>query len=177
MVDDTAPPDPSDDLAAFDFFAPTNESTASDLDALDAFAEYRTAHDESDPDAVETFEPPVDDAPADEQFGPTFTVTNPPGTVTVTTLTDGRVQRVDISQKASTMTEAHLAEEIVVIATLATQEARAAQYEYMLDGMRQQGHDDVATRDFLRRDLDLPSPDDAVAARAHVFTTRYAGEE
>ena len=30
----------------------------------------------------------------------------------------------------------------------------------------QQGHDDVATRDFLARDLDLPSPDEANAARA-----------
>jgi hypothetical protein len=41
--------------------------------------------------------------------------------------------------------------------------------------MRAQGHDNVATRDFLRRDLDLPSPEDAEAARAEVFATRYAG--
>ena len=36
------------------------------------------------------------------------------------------------------------------------QDARAAQFAYMLEGMRQQGHDDVTTRDFLARDLDLP---------------------
>jgi hypothetical protein len=73
------------------------------------------------------------------------------------------------------MTENSLAEEIVVIAGLATQDARSAQYSFMLEGMRQQGHDNVATRDFLARDLDLPSPEEARAARAEVFATRYAG--
>ena len=73
------------------------------------------------------------------------------------------------------MTEADLADEIVVIAGLATADARSAQYAYMLEGMRQQGHDDVATRDFLARDLDLPTPDEAKTARAQLFSTRYAG--
>jgi hypothetical protein len=89
---------------------------------------------------------------------------------------DGRVRQVELSQKVTTMTEVDLAEEIVVIARLATQDARAAQYDYVLDGMRQQGHDDAATRDFLTRDLDLPSPEDASAARAQVFAMRYAGD-
>ena len=70
-----------------------------------------------------------------------------------------------------------LAEEIVVIAGLATQDARSAQYTFMLEEMRAQGHDHVATRDFLTRDLDLPTPEQARAARAELFTTRYAGEE
>ena len=74
------------------------------------------------------------------------------------------------------MTEADLADEIVVIARLATQDARSAQYAYMLEGMREQGHDDVATRDFLARDLDLPTPEAAKAARAQLFSTRYAGD-
>ena len=64
------------------------------------------------------------------------------------------------------MTETDLAEEIVVIAGLATQDARSAQYAFMLDGMREQGHDDVGTRDFLSRDLDLPTPEQAGPARA-----------
>ena len=106
---------------------------------------------------------------------PLFTVTNPPGTVTVTTFMDGRVQQIDLSPKVTDMTETDLADEIVVIAGLATQDARSAQYAFMLDGMRQQGHDDVATRDFLARDLDLPTPEQAEAARAQVFATRYEG--
>lgn len=117
--------------------------------------------------------------PADagsETAVPTFTVSNPPGTVTVSAFMDGRVRRVELAREVTTMSESDLAEEIVVIAGLATQDARAAQYEYVLDGMRQQGHDDVATRDFLTRDLELPSPEDARAARAQVFTMRYAGD-
>jgi len=106
---------------------------------------------------------------------PVFTVSNPPGTVTVTAFLDGRVKQVDLSPKVTDMTEADLADEIVVIAQLAAQDARSAQYAYMLEGMRQQGHDDVATRDFLARDLDLPTPDEAKAARAQLFSTRYAG--
>ena len=118
---------------------------------------------------------PVAEAEDDELPVPLFTVTNPPGTVTVTTFMDGRVQQIDLSPKVTNMTETDLAEEIVVIAGLATQDARSAQYAFMLEGMRQQGHDNVATRDFLARDLDLPSPEEAEAARAQVFATRYAG--
>jgi hypothetical protein len=146
LVDDTPPHDHDDD----DLAAPSSYAFA-----LDAF----------DGDDVD-----------DEPVGPTFTVTNPPGTVTVSTFVDGRVRKIDLSQKVTTMTETDLADEIVVIAGLATQDARAAQYDYVLEGMRQQGHDDAATRDFLSRDLDLPSPEDARAARAQVFTMRYAGD-
>ncbi len=90
---------------------------------------------------------------------PVFTVANPPGTVTVTAFMDGRVKQIDLSPKATDMTETDLADEIVVIAGLATQDAKSAQYAFMLEGMREQGHDDVATRDFLARDLDLPTPE------------------
>jgi hypothetical protein len=154
LVDETPPRDPSDDLAAPDFHAYDPESDALDLGAPDVLLD-------------------IDDEP---EQGTTFTVTNPPGTVTVSTFIDGRVQQIDLSQMVTTMTETDLADEIVVIARLATQDARAAQYAYMLDGMRQQGHDDTATRDFLTRDLDLPSPEDASADRAQTFTTRYAGD-
>ncbi|MGE2737408.1 hypothetical protein [Mycolicibacterium vaccae] len=117
------------------------------------------------------------DAGPGEDPAPTFTVTNPPGTVTVTALMDGRVHQIDLAPNVVWMTEAGLAEEIVVIAGLATQDARSAQYTFMLEEMRAQGHDHVATRDFLTRDLDLPTPEQARAARAELFTTRYAGEE
>ena len=99
------------------------------------------------------------------------------GTVTVTTFLDGRVHRVDLTPATTTMAESVLADEIVVIAALATQDARSAQYTVMLDGMREHGHDNAATRDFLNRDLDLPTPEQAAAARIELFTNRYAGEE
>lgn len=160
-MDDTPPrgfDDDRDELAAALNFSPPVRADTSDLDALDGYAVGR--------DGVADDELPV----------PVFTVTNPPGTVTVTTFMDGRVQQIDLSPKVTTLTESMLAEEIVVVARLATQDARAAQYSFMLEGMRQQGHDDVATRDFLQRDLDLPSPEQAVAARAAVFAERYGGD-
>jgi len=129
-----------------------------------------------DPDPLQTPESFADND-ADDEVMPTFTVTNPPGTVTVTTFMDGRVHQVDLSPKAAMLTETVLAEEIVVIAGLATQDARSAQYTFMLEGMREHGHDNVGTRDFLNRDLDLPTPEQAQAARIELFTTRYAGEE
>jgi hypothetical protein len=177
LVDDTPPHDPDDgdydDLAALDFSAPDVDSDASVLDAL---GDYGVADEGDDGvgvlDALDPTGPEA--AEGDELPVPLFTVTNPPGTVTVSTFMDGRVNRIDLSPKATTMTETHLADEIVVIAKLATQDARSAQYSFMLEGMRQQGHDNVATRDFLSRDLDLPSPEQAEAARAQVFATRYA---
>lgn len=143
----------------------------------------RWTHDDEDDDLVAPeIRVPSDvasgDAPAldDTAHDAYFTVTNPPGTVTVSVLLDGRVSDVGLAPNVGALTETGLAEEIVVLAGLATQDARAAQYAYMLDGMNAQGHDTVATRDFLERDLQLPSPEQASAARAAVFAERYAGD-
>lgn len=151
--------DERDDLAALDFSAAESGADDSHLDALNVHVD-------------ET----VDETEEDDLPAPVFTVTNPPGTVTVTTFLDGRVKQIDLSPKATDMTETDLADELVVIAGLATQDAKSAQYAFMLEGMRQQGHDDAATRDFLTRDLDLPTPDQAQAARSQIFATRYAGD-
>jgi hypothetical protein len=158
MVSDPHRPgaeDERDDLAALDFFGTPDDATDSDLDALD-FAAVDAAG------AVDT--------------PPAYTVANPLGTVAVTTFLDGRVQHIELTSEARIMTEADLADEIVVIARLAIEQAKAAQYAYMLDGMRQQGHDDAAARDFLTRDLDLPTPEQAQAAQAQLLATRYGGD-
>ena len=175
MVGD-GPHDPEevehDDLAALDFSSADREGDETDLDALGEYVDVAEPDDDTG-GRLEAIDP-VAEAADDEFLVPLFTVTNPPGTVTVTTFMDGRVQQIDLSPKVTNMTETDLAEEIIVIAGLATQDARSAQYAFMLEGMRQQGHDDVATRDFLARDLDLPTPEEAEAARAQIFATRYA---
>ncbi|WP_242639630.1 YbaB/EbfC family DNA-binding protein [Mycolicibacterium sp. S2-37] len=127
----------------------------SDLDALDAL-DGGAAQDGDDKEAV-------------------FTVSNPMGSVMVSAHPDGHIEHIGLSRRATEMTERELAEEIVVIAGLASQDAKSAQYVTMLQGMREQGHDDHATREFLQRDLDLPTPEQAWARRAEVFSTRYAG--
>ncbi|SEH56077.1 hypothetical protein SAMN04489835_1440 [Mycolicibacterium rutilum] len=154
------PDDGRDDMAALDFFVgePAHD-TESVLDALDPYADdYAADDDESD------------------AATPIFTVTNPPGTVTVSAFMDGRVKHIELSAKAGEMSERELAAEIVLIARLAAQDARSAQYAVMLEGMREQGHDDAVTRDFLTRDLALPTPEQAQQERARVFATRYAGD-
>lgn len=163
--------DDYDDLSALDFQYPDDGSDAAALDALGTYD-----------DVV-----PVDDAVSGDGFSesgaedekltaPLFTVTNPPETVTVTAFMDGRVHQIELAPRAIDLTERDLAEEILVIAGLAAQQAKSAQYSFMLAGMREHGHDDAATRDFLTRDLDLLTPEQAEDARAQVFSTRYGGD-
>jgi hypothetical protein len=154
-ADETSPHDHDDEPAALESGVPGGGPDESVLDVLDVYAA----------DEADDAETPV----------AVVTVTNPPGTVSVGSLLDGRVSRIELSPKAGELTEADLAAEIVVVAGLATQDAKSTQYVNMLEGMREQGHDDAATRDFLTRDLGLPSPEQAQAERARVFATRYAG--
>lgn len=179
MVGDTSPYDPADgydDLSGLDFSYPAPSRGASDDSGLSAFDDFAPPLPAGDGAAGGAAVPGTGaDTGASEPGAPLFTVTNPPGTVTVTTHLDGGVQHIGLAPRVTNMSETELAEEIVVIAGLATQDARSAQYQVMLDGMRRQGHDDPATRDFLQRDLDLPTPEEARAHRAEVFTTRYAG--
>lgn len=179
----TLPPDPPDDgsredLSALDFGA-TQDGTETDLGAIlgDFAADGAADEPQADPLAALAVSGTADEDLDQEAAPALFTVANPPGTVTVTAHMDGRVQRIELSPAAADLSETALADEIVVIADLATQDARSAQYSYMLDGMREQGHDDAATRDFLHHDLDLPTPEQAAATRTELFATRYRGEE
>lgn len=71
------------------------------------------------------------------------------------------------------MTEAQLAEEIVVLAGLAAHKAQAAQHAVTVHLMRTMGHDSVMTSGYIEHDLGLPSPETAEARRADVFAARY----
>ena len=168
-------------LAALCDYVPAGRS-AHDVDSTDddfpavgfaSDAAYETNGSHGTGSALYVVDTP--DAGVAEPEGALYTVTNPPGTVTVTSFLDGRVQQIDLAPRLAGMTEADLADEIVAIAGLATMDARSAQYSFMLDGMRQHGHSDVATREFLARDMELPSPEQADARRAEVFATRYEG--
>jgi hypothetical protein len=170
--------DPDDNLAALDFFSPRAADPPDDVTGtlFDAHAAPTPAGDEHE-HAAPTSDGDEHATPEDELPTPIFTVTNPPGTVTVTTFLDGRIDRVELSAGASSMTESELAQEIVVIAELATAKAKSAQYAFMLEGMVGEGHDRATTHDFLARDLKLPSPQQAAAAQAAVFATRYVGDD
>lgn len=105
------------------------------------------------------------------------TVSNPAATVSATALLNGRVVTVDLAQAVTGWSEAQLAEEIVVIATLARKQALAAQHSFTAAFMRQLGHDPAATRGLLERELGLPSPSDVLAEKARIFATRYQDDD
>ncbi|MEV0671265.1 YbaB/EbfC family DNA-binding protein [Mycobacterium sp. NPDC050441] len=165
--------DDHDDLSALDFSYSDDVSNAAGLDALGTYDDFVPVDDAESGDGFSE----VSGVEDDELTVPLFTVTNPPETVTVTAFMDGRVHQIELAPKATNLTERDLAEEILVIAGLAAQQAKSAQYSFMLAGMREHGHDDAATRDFLTRDLDLLSPEQADDARAQVFSTRYGGDD
>jgi hypothetical protein len=106
-----------------------------------------------------------------------FTVSNPPGTVSVTALIDGRVARIELEPQVVRMTERELGEEILLIAQLAIQNARAGQHVIAAGLMRRLGLDPVTARSFLEHELRLPCAETVLAEKAEIFATRYAQED
>jgi hypothetical protein len=144
-----------DDDDALEFGDPRDYDEAS---ALDVIGEYSPILDQGD----------------DRPLAALFTVTNPAGTVSATAMIGGRLHRIDLSANAADMTEAQLADEIVVLAGLAAEKAQAAQHAVIVQLMRTMGHDSVMTSGYIEHDLGLPSPQTAEARRADVFAARYA---
>lgn len=106
-----------------------------------------------------------------------FTVTNPPGTVSVTAMGDGMPVRVDLAPKVVNMTEAQLTDEICVIATLASRHAKAGQHLIISSLMQRMGHDRVSARSFVEYELGLPSVETVLAEKADVFADRYTDDD
>ena len=116
----------------------------------------------------------VDDSANQTMF---FTVTNPPGTVSVTALGDGTPIRVDLAPKVTEMTERQLAEEICMISGLASRHAKAGQHLLVSSLMQRMGHDSVSVRSFVEYELGLPSVETVLAEKSEVFANRYPDEE
>lgn len=189
-------PDDHDELAALDFNADAPDSDEFEQpDALDFSAPEDDGSEESVDDALATFSPaePADtEANLDALDSQTevsgevqddtadgCTVTNPPETVSVSALLDGTPDHVRLSPTATGMTEAELADEILVIADLARQKALAAQQSYwqedgaLAEAMRDLGSGADVVGQFMKSGIGLTTPEQAAAAQAEVFATRY----
>lgn len=114
--------------------------------------------------------------PEDEQPDVSFTVCNPAGTVAVTALLGGRVDRIHLEPQVSRMTESELTAEIHLLADLATKKALAAQHGVVSELMLSMGHDRVIVRDFLEQAVGLPSPERVAAYTASALSDRYGAE-
>jgi len=183
--------DDHDNLAALDFSsteAAPADSQAYDIDFgtdddrdaesgladLDEYAPAEIANAVTVEDIIDSQTGDADEND-DDSPGPMFTVTNPPGTVSVSSLLDGRIQQIDLAPSVSTMTESQLAEEIRVIAELARLKGLAGQYAFMTDMMyREELHNGADVRAVLEQGLELPSPQQADEAQANVFASRYS---
>jgi hypothetical protein len=106
-------------------------------------------------------------------------VTNPQQTVSVTAIMSGEIQKIELSPTVvRMMTASELADEILVIANLAVQQAQATQYAVMLDSLHATGAtDDEALGEILEKHMGLSSPKQAAGALAEVFATRYASAD
>jgi hypothetical protein len=134
---------------------------------------------EADEPTLEAFDfvDPADDSDAeDAEPAMLFTVTNPPGTVSVTVTADGGPMQIDLAPRVVDMTESQLAEEISLMATLAGQNALAGQHVLISGIMRRLGHDRLSVQSYLEHELGLPSAETVLAAKAEIFAARYLDE-
>ena len=184
--------DDHDNLAALDFSsaeATPADSQAYDMDFgtgddrdpesgladLDEYAPAEIADAATVEDIIDSQTGDADEQDDDDAHGPMFTVTNPPGTVSVSSLMDGRIQQIDLAPSVITMTESQLAEEIRVIADLARRKGLAGQYTLMATMLYSEAHHNGAeVREVLEQGLELPSPQQADEAQADVFASRYS---
>ncbi|MCV7259626.1 hypothetical protein AWC26_18530 [Mycobacterium shimoidei] len=144
-------------------------------DHVDFAALDFSAPDEQEPDA-DLFGESTGVPESEDLSPPSFTVTNPPGTVAVTAAIDGSVQHVDLAPSVAKMTERELAEEIRVIADLARMKALSVVHAFLVEGVRGCGQDASAMSASLTRGLGVPTPEQAAEATARVFADRYGSD-
>jgi hypothetical protein len=178
----------SDDVAesdALDFSAADDSGVESAVDALDEYAPPEPEENGSELDAIDSV---TEDTEEEEEDGmQLFTVTNPPETVSVSAAMDGRTQRIELSPKATSMTESELSDEILVLADLARQKGLAAQHTYLLENVSQTEGQEIlgeigldgneVLREFMETGMQLPTPEQADAAQAEVFAARYTADK
>ncbi|MBO0677343.1 YbaB/EbfC family DNA-binding protein [Mycolicibacterium sp. S2-37] len=190
MVDRTD----NDDLTAFDFAADGAPASRDDDNAFDfsapdenaaddPFADYTPPEPATNGTDVGDLADDEDDAEPDPLDEYTHTVFNPSQSVTVSALVDGSIRQVELSPKATEMTEDQLVEEILVLAHLARQRGLAGQRSYLeqsefiREGMGSLGLDaDDVVRDFVDGGMGLPTEQEVAAEQAEVFATRYADD-
>ena len=172
---------------ALDFSATDADSAESDAEVLDAYAPTEPEEVDTELEAIAATTEPSDDEDDEADGVQQFTVTNPPETVSVSALIDGRTQRVTLSPTATQLTEAELADEIIVLAELARQKGLAGQRAYVMEsaadnpGLQQlndMGMDSTQLlRDFVETGMRLPTEEQAETAQAEVFAARYAADK
>ena len=143
---------------------------------LDVFATDHCA--EPDTPEIRFWPDDATEEPADTQDDALlFTVSNPADSVSATALIGGQIYRIDLSPQVESMTEAELRQEILLIASMASQHALAGQHLLVGAHMTSMGCDRVATQSFLEHSLQLPTPESVLATKARLFADRYLDQD
>jgi hypothetical protein len=180
--------DGHDESHALDFSATAEAGEESDVEALYDYTPTEPEEIDNELEAIAAATEAVEGEEDEEDSVEGFTVTNPPETVSVTALIDGRTQRVTLSATATTkLSESELADEIIVLAELARQKGLAGQHTYLtenadqiqgLDGLADLGIDsNQMLRELMQSGMQLPTPEQAEAAQTEVFATRYNNDQ
>ncbi len=103
-------------------------------------------------------------------------VSNPAGSVTVQASTGGRIQRVALSPEVTRMPESQLAHQILTTARLANLKGRAVQHLLVEQMLTYQGLDRAAARDYIDQQMQLPTPEQSLAAEAEARARYLRGE-
>jgi ESX secretion-associated protein EspD/H len=175
--------DSHDESDALDFSAADESGEESDVDALYDYAPTEPEEIDSELEAIAAVTEAVEDGEDEGDGAEGYTVTNPPETVAVTALIDGRTQRVTLSATATKLSESELADEIIVLAELARKKGLAGQRTYLsdnasqipgLDGLAELGIDsNQMLTELMTSGMQLPTPEQADAEQTEVFAARY----
>jgi hypothetical protein len=172
---------------ALDFSAADDGGAEADVEALYDYAPTEPEEIDSELEAIAAATEAAEEEEEEEEGAYGYTVTNPPETVSVTALMDGRTQRVKLSAAATKLSESEVADEIIVLAELARQKGLAGQHTYLtenadqiegLDGLAELGIDsNQMLSELMRSGMQLPTPEQADAAQTEVFAARYTPDK
>lgn len=179
--------DSHEESHALDFSAADDGGSESEVEALYDYAPTEAEEIDSELEAIAAATEAAEEEEEEEEGAYGYTVTNPPETVSVSALIDGRTQRVTLSATATKLTESELADEILVLAELARKKGLAGQHTYLtenadqiegLDGLAELGIDSTQMlTELMRSGMQLPTPEQADAAQTEVFAARYTPDK
>ncbi|OBB26910.1 hypothetical protein A5792_23935 [Mycolicibacterium peregrinum] len=173
--------DSGHDLDALDFGESQVVDVPSDLDVLaEVYTPEETGYDRAGcddteldaiPDSVPAPVPKQDDwdvlsgpEEADEEVVPVIQAMNTPGTVACAVFLSGTVSHVSLDSSVSSLDEAQLAEEIRVVADVATKKASALLHINVVETLVEQGWNLREAREFVEANVPFSTPQQAYEA-------------
>ncbi|OKH81373.1 hypothetical protein EB75_17210 [Mycobacterium sp. ST-F2] len=125
---------------------------------------------------VAEYEPPAPDTTPVPSVPVWVNVSNPAGSITVQASTGGRIQRVALSPEVARMPESQLAQQVLATAKLANLKGRAVQHLLIEQMLIYQGLDRAAACDYIEQHMQLPTPEESLAAESEARAQYLRGE-